>query len=239
MDSSESTSDDDLNVVKSDRKSSRDDSEESRPKTPLSPDSSPASSQPITNISVKINTNAPTDAQLAKALLQPFNRILFPNYTNSPDQPNGKPQAVSYQPVSTAERTEQVTSVSPDQNVTINATTVVMTQPTNENTFVRPPIRQWKTGLCNICADTRICCCSFFCFRCFACCVARDLGESKCVPLCVPGWLVVLRTKLRLMENIEGSVLGDCCTACWCPSCTLCQIAREVKAVNNPQLAGA
>lgn len=248
-----------------DRKSSNDGLGESRAKPPA----------PTTKISVNINTNASSDVDLARALMQPFNRIAFPNYTNGqvqplplyqvqPLPPSQPPlQPVTFRRVSTTEWTEQVAMASPDPkmaspdpdmaspdpnmaspdpsmaapdpNMAINEAPVVVSQPTTVYYFVRPPIRQWKTGLGSVCEDTHICCCSFFCFRCFACRVAKDMGESGCVPCCVPAWLIVLRTKLRASENIEGTVLRDCCTACWCPSCTLCQIAREVKALKKEQ----
>ena len=45
--------------------------------------------------------------------------------------------------------------------------------------------------------------CGFFCYPCLMCRISRRLGEHCCVPMCVPGGGVVLRTKLRLMLGIQ------------------------------------
>ncbi|XP_038075592.1 PLAC8-like protein 1 [Patiria miniata] len=66
------------------------------------------------------------------------------------------------------------------------------------------------------------------CTPCLACSLARQLGESCCVVACVPGGVFALRTKLRMQQNIEGSICDDCLTlSCCCPF-ALCQMAREL-----------
>lgn len=42
-----------------------------------------------------------------------------------------------------------------------------------------------------------------FCGMCSGCQLAMDMGESCCLPLCVPGWLITLRTKMRTQYNIQ------------------------------------
>ena len=42
-----------------------------------------------------------------------------------------------------------------------------------------------------------------FCPLVLACRISLDMEESMCVPCCVPGWAVVLRTKLRVENNIQ------------------------------------
>ncbi|KAH9513629.1 hypothetical protein Btru_041644 [Bulinus truncatus] len=78
-------------------------------------------------------------------------------------------------------------------------------------------------------SDSKVGCCGFFCFGCYACSIAADIDESCCVPCFVPGWLVSMRTKIRIQNNIEGSILRDCCVSYWCAGCAMCQLAREVK----------
>lgn len=113
---------------------------------------------------------------------------------------------------------------------------VVTQQPTPTAYLYPPPPRLWTTGLFDICSDVRICVCSFFCFRFYGCRVAKDMDEHMCVPCCVPMWLLALRTKMRVKQNIAGSVMHDCCVVVCCPSCALCQLAREFKHVHPAKI---
>merc|ERR1712002_878540 len=110
---------------------------------------------------------------------------------------------------------------------TASNVTVVMTQP---GPSVRGP-RDWNSGVCSCCDDFGICCFGTWCGICLACQVSTDMGESMCVPCCVPGWLIALRLKMRVQEKIPGSLLDDCCVTMCCGACVLCQLAREVKFV--------
>lgn len=61
--------------------------------------------------------------------------------------------------------------------------------------------------------------CATFLTYCAAAKLAQDLGENCCVPFCVPGWLVVLRTKFRTQMNIEVTTvqpLAECFSAVSC-----------------------
>ncbi|XP_055871885.1 uncharacterized protein LOC106055311 [Biomphalaria glabrata] len=172
--------------------------------------------QPINNINVNIQTHAPhisTEGdQSAKGLLMPLAQLQFPNYNSAAPQAPPKQEEAPMSPTATT-------------------TNVIINQPMQASP--QPP-RPWRTGLCSICDDCHICCCSTFCFICYACSISVDMDESCCVPCCIPGpaSLIALRTKIRTQENIQGSIMRDCCAAFWCPSCALCQLAREVKYVN-------
>lgn len=108
-----------------------------------------------------------------------------------------------------------------------HTTTVVVNQPAP--TTMGP--RMWSSNICDCCNDMGSCLLGWFCPCVLASNVAQDMGESCCVPCCVPGWLIVLRAKLRAENNIQGSVMDDCCVVCCCGHCVLCQMAREVKYV--------
>ncbi|XP_005111066.1 cornifelin homolog [Aplysia californica] len=117
---------------------------------------------------------------------------------------------------------------SSSQQMSSTNTTVVVNQPRQQN--IKMP-RDWSTGVCACCDHVGICLCGAFCQCCLASEVSQDMGESSCVPCCVPGWLISLRLKMRIQENIPGSLLDDCCTVCCCGVCVLCQLAREIRFV--------
>ncbi|XP_059146222.1 placenta-specific gene 8 protein-like [Physella acuta] len=95
--------------------------------------------------------------------------------------------------------------------------------------------RMWSSGICDCFNDCEICCKGYFCYPCLECQVATDMGESCCLPCCVPGWQIVLRTMMRTQRNIKGSVMDDCCIVCCCPALSLCQLAREIKDMRRQQ----
>lgn len=105
-------------------------------------------------------------------------------------------------------------------------TTVIVQQPSLP--MIKPP-RLWATKLMDCCDDMGICLCGTFCGSCLASQIATDMGESACVPCCVPGAMIALRIKWRTQENIQGSLMDDCCTLLCCGPCALCQMAREIK----------
>ncbi|NXC99510.1 PLAC8 protein, partial [Certhia brachydactyla] len=82
---------------------------------------------------------------------------------------------------------------------------------------------QWKTGLLDCCSDCSVCLCGMFCFPCLSCQVAEDMDEC-----CLCGSSVAMRTLYRTRYNISGSILGDFCSICWCTSCALCQLKRDI-----------
>lgn len=111
-------------------------------------------------------------------------------------------------------------------------TTVIINQPAPMTPMNVGP-RSWSSGVCSCCDDMGTCLLGTFCPCILACQVAGDMNESVCVPCCVPGWLIVLRTKLRAENNITGTVMDDCCMVCFCGNCVLCQMKREIKYVQT------
>ncbi|KAK7097939.1 placenta-specific gene 8 protein-like [Littorina saxatilis] len=109
-------------------------------------------------------------------------------------------------------------------------TTIVINQP-GQLTHMGP--RDWTSSLCSCCDDMGSCILGAFCPCILACQITSDMGESSCVPCCVPGWLIVLRSKLRTQHNIQGTVMDDCCVTVCCGNCVMCQMARELKYIST------
>ncbi|XP_033106549.1 uncharacterized protein LOC117108585 isoform X2 [Anneissia japonica] len=97
-----------------------------------------------------------------------------------------------------------------------------------ENKYVRlEGDSAWSSGLFDCCQDPLSClamCCCPICYQCY---LSDKLGESFCAPCCVPGFMGTLRSVTRTKYNIPGSILSDCCTACWCSCCSATQISRH------------
>ncbi|MBN3310652.1 cornifelin homolog [Amia ocellicauda] len=116
-------------------------------------------------------------------------------------------------------------------------TTVVIQQP--QPTMYVNNSNQWSTGICDCCQDLKICCCSFWCFPCFACQTTREYGECLCLPLldmsgCIPPIGLTLRAGTRERYGIKDTVCNDCLYTVFCYTCSWCQIAREIKLRNTP-----
>nr|XP_022293808.1 protein claret segregational-like isoform X3 [Crassostrea virginica] len=91
-------------------------------------------------------------------------------------------------------------------------TTVVIQQPTgttNKALMVTgiEGHRNWSTGLLDCFDDFSSCLMGFFCLPCTVCTVASRTGECCCMPYCVPGGTVVMRTRIRTIGGIQ--VLTD------------------------------
>lgn len=118
-------------------------------------------------------------------------------------------------------------------------TTVVINQqaPTSDNV---PFPRGWSSGMCGCFSDIGICLAVMCCGECYSCCCFMDdVNESCCLPCCFPAaWMGVVRTKIRMKYNIQGSIMDDMCLtsgccACFTRPCILCQMAREVKTMSQ------
>jgi len=60
--------------------------------------------------------------------------------------------------------------------------------------------------------------------------LARSMNQTDSPnPFCIKCYLGELRTRTRLMFNIEGTSFDDGCWAVWCPTCVIGQIKREFK----------
>eukprot|EP00105_Crassostrea_gigas_P015640 XP_011432703.1 PREDICTED: placenta-specific gene 8 protein [Crassostrea gigas] len=114
-------------------------------------------------------------------------------------------------------------------------TTVVI----NQGRVGRPPPRDWSSGICGCFEDMSSCCGVYWCGNgCYPCYLSSKLNESCCLPFCLPGfpWLIALRVKMRAENNIQGSIMNDCCCVCCCSHCVMCQLSREHDyTLANPQ----
>ncbi|ESO09050.1 hypothetical protein HELRODRAFT_190700 [Helobdella robusta] len=100
--------------------------------------------------------------------------------------------------------------------------------------YVVPPtgqpqnIRDWSTGMCSCCEDVTGCLYCTFCFPCFSCTLARKMNECCLGPLCCPGFLVAMRSKMRGQHGIRGSIFDDVCGMTFCTPCMAHQMYREL-----------
>ncbi|KAI0230663.1 Cornifelin-like protein B [Lamellibrachia satsuma] len=87
-------------------------------------------------------------------------------------------------------------------------------------------LREWNSGVFSCCSDCGSCLFGLCCLHCLMCSVSSRLDEH-----CLAGYcgLVALRTKLRLMNGIEGGVCSDGLYIAFCGSCVVCQMDRELK----------
>ncbi|KAK2148372.1 hypothetical protein LSH36_501g08043 [Paralvinella palmiformis] len=115
---------------------------------------------------------------------------------------------------------------------------VVTTQVTSTSsggTVVNTGNRDWKADLLGCFDDCKTTLCGLCCPLCLASRVSQRVGEHLCVPCCVPGGLIAIRTKMRLMLGIQGSICNDCLALSCCTLCALCQMQRELDLNNWPQ----
>ncbi|KAL8570873.1 hypothetical protein ACOMHN_023546 [Nucella lapillus] len=88
--------------------------------------------------------------------------------------------------------------------------------------------RSWSTGMFGCLMDCRSCLCTYYIFPVMMCRLASRLNECPLMPCCVPCSIVAMRTKVRTMGGIEGSICGDCVATSCCYGCTVCQLSREL-----------
>ncbi|KAI3373945.1 hypothetical protein L3Q82_022509 [Scortum barcoo] len=128
------------------------------------------------------------------------------------------------------------------------SSTLVIDQP--QPVMVVRNSNEWGSGICDCCEDVPECCCAFWCFPCFACrtsiCLLSDCfltswnyGEALCLPLVdiflsgfVPPVTMSMRGSMRQRYGIKGTMCNDCVYSTFCPSCTWCQMSREMKKRN-------
>jgi len=90
--------------------------------------------------------------------------------------------------------------------------------------------REWSTGVCGCFEDCSSCVYAFFCFPCFTCTLASEMNECPLGPYCFGRlFLMAMRTKVRTLYNIHGSILKDICCMLWCDFCVTLQMHRELK----------
>ena len=94
--------------------------------------------------------------------------------------------------------------------------------------------RDWTSGACDCFSDIGGCffvCC---CYSCAICQLASRTGECFCTPCCVPSADINLRTRIRTLGGIQGSMCSDCLIVSCCPMCAACQESRELTAMGIP-----
>ncbi|XP_073425975.1 cornifelin homolog B-like [Dendrobates tinctorius] len=96
-------------------------------------------------------------------------------------------------------------------------------------THSTPFASRWSSDVMECCKDIGVCLCGTFCPLILACKVASDFGECCCLPM-VGGTMLALRTGIRERYHIPGTICNDCVCLTCCAPCTLCQMARELKA---------
>ncbi|KAI0214350.1 hypothetical protein LSAT2_000555 [Lamellibrachia satsuma] len=67
---------------------------------------------------------------------------------------------------------------------------------------------------------------ALFCPSCFLCGISTRMNENCCAMSVAP---VAMRTKLRIENNIQGSVCDDYCKMGCCRMLIYCQMDRELK----------
>lgn len=113
--------------------------------------------------------------------------------------------------------------------------TTVVTKQVSGGTVITTGNRDWNANLLGCFEDCKTTMCVLCCLPCFAGKLSQRVGEHCCMPCCVPGGLIAMRTKLRLMLGIQGSICNDCITMSCCGLCSMCQMSRELDMANWPQ----
>ncbi|OWF45906.1 cornifelin homolog B-like [Mizuhopecten yessoensis] len=111
------------------------------------------------------------------------------------------------------------------------ANIIVTNQPTKSNELVvTGPVGQrvWSSGLFECFDDIVLAVLTCFFMPCMECYVANRMGECFIMPYCVCGGTLAMRTKLRIMGGIHGSIMNDAFILQYCAPCAVCQMSREL-----------
>ncbi|XP_045160077.1 placenta-specific gene 8 protein-like [Mercenaria mercenaria] len=113
------------------------------------------------------------------------------------------------------------------------STTVIVQQPTavQNNRILGPKDghREWSSGLFSCCDDVGKCIWAWYCTSCVLADISARLGECSCVTCCVPGGLATIRTRVRTLGGIRGSICKDYLATECCYFCAICQLQRELE----------
>ncbi|ESO09049.1 hypothetical protein HELRODRAFT_168983 [Helobdella robusta] len=93
-------------------------------------------------------------------------------------------------------------------------------------------VRDWSNGLCGCCTDCEAFFYCIFCYSCFTCSAASKKNECALGPLCIPGFVPAMRSKLRGQLGIRGSICCDIMVVSCCAPCAVSQMYREVRRSN-------
>lgn len=114
-------------------------------------------------------------------------------------------------------------------------TTVVTKQASSAGgqTIVTTGNRDWHSGLCACGEDCKTCCFVAFCPLCYGALLSNRLGECCCTMHCTG--ITPMRTKVRLMLGIKGTICNDCLVGTACSLCAMCQMGRELDSSGWPK----
>ncbi|XP_025099685.1 placenta-specific gene 8 protein-like [Pomacea canaliculata] len=114
---------------------------------------------------------------------------------------------------------------------------VVLLQPTGgQKVVLCGPLgrRAWTTGIFDCGDSCTVCCCGLLLLPFVLSHLATRLDECPMMPYCIPCpccctlSLILLRTKIRTLGAIKGSITGDCVATQCLPCCAVCQMSREL-----------
>lgn len=140
-------------------------------------------------------------------------------------QPGGQPGYQGQYPVGAPVQPPVIT-----HQPAVTNTTMVVNQ---QQIVLQKSPRNWSTGLCGCFEDCGSLCMAMCCPCMLLNDVASRMGEGCCFVYCCPAPLLGLRIKLRVQENIEGSLMNDYFEVQCCPLCVLCQLSRELKHISR------
>ncbi|XP_060598625.1 placenta-specific gene 8 protein-like [Ruditapes philippinarum] len=113
-----------------------------------------------------------------------------------------------------------------------STTVVINQQPSVQNDRIlgsKDGHREWSSGLFSCFDDVGKCMWGWCCPSCVLIDISARLGECAFVTSCVPGSLVTIRTRVRTLGGIRGSICKDCMVIECCSFCAMCQIHRELE----------
>lgn len=95
-------------------------------------------------------------------------------------------------------------------------------------------LRDWNSGVFS-CLDDIGSCLMGWCCPCIQLCnISSRMGEGFLYGCCCSEIApFTLRAKLRTEQHIQGSLCNDALLVMFCPSCVMCQMDRELKAVGR------
>ncbi|XP_060598624.1 placenta-specific gene 8 protein-like [Ruditapes philippinarum] len=117
----------------------------------------------------------------------------------------------------------------PPQHTT---TVVINQQPSVQNDRIlgsKDGHREWSSGLFSCFDDVGKCMWAMWCPSCVLADISARLGECAFVTCCVPGGLATVRTRVRTLGGIRGSICKDYMVTECCHICAMCQIHRELE----------
>ncbi|XP_062611148.1 PLAC8-like protein 1 [Saccostrea cucullata] len=113
---------------------------------------------------------------------------------------------------------------------------VIVQQPAASNPLLVTGIkghREWSTGLCE-CEDKVKCIIGWLCLCCTQCSLSKRTGECPLMAACIPGGTTLLRTRIRTIGGIKGTVSNDDTIVKWCLPCAVLQMERELDTMGVP-----